>query len=326
MRERGPTGRRLAAVAASARAVAGAALAGAPAGGAAEDPYPQRLARALASDPVYVDQRANPGISTADAGRLRLRVLRRDLGRIKIAVVPDGVAENHGGASGLAHATDRRLRARGVLVIVGSSKTNTHIYAVTSYENSSPTVNAIDEAFTRHENDLSRALLSAVDGIAAVDPGPGADLNQGSRTPPNFQVPDLTHSVDEAFDTARLIGLIVAIAVALPFVAVTILLFVRYRRRRKEAKEEFGDDRTDARNQLIALGDEIRALEIDASMPGVTANTVADYEAAVSQYDRANTALEAADSPHRLAEANAAIAEGMRRIEAIKTRLAALRQ
>ena len=66
-----------------------------------------------------------------------------------------------------------------------------------------------------------------------------------------------------------------------------------------------------------------RALDHDTSMPGANALGIADYEAALAQYDRANRALDLADDNPRLrvAEARAAIKEGNRRISDAKVRL-----
>lgn len=299
-------------------AATAALLAAAAPPGAAAASYTETLAKRVEREIVYVERGARPSVSGSDAGRLRLRIVRKDNGRIKIAVLTGSNAEENGGVTGIAHGVARHLDFRGALVIVAEQ----NVYALTSHQASAPTVQALQEAFGRHEGDRPRQLLAAVDAIAAVDPGPGADPQRSSpSTIPG--VPNVEDDVEGIFDAVRIGFLIVAAAIALPFVLVAIWLLLRFRRSRRQADEVQADRRHDVRDQLIKLGDEIRALDLDAQMPGVTAASLVDYEAAIEQYDRANAVLARADadSPHRVQEASAAIAEGMRRINAAKVRL-----
>jgi hypothetical protein len=296
---------------------ASALLAGLAPPAAAAASYPETVAKRVEREVVYVERGVEPPVSDAGAGRIRLRILDKDLGRIKIAVVTAGHAEENGGATGLAHAITHNLDLRGTLLVVAGREA----YALTSHPESAATVEVLDRAFRKH-NDRTRQLLAAVDGIAAVDPGPKGDpQNPVPGSPiPNF--PDVDDDVNGIFDAFRIGALITAIATALPFVVLAIWLALRFRRSRKEAEEIEEDRQVDIRDQLIKLGDEIRALDLDAQMPGVTASSLSDYEAAIEQYDRANATLERPDlTAHRVEEAGAAVAEGMRRIEAAKVRL-----
>jgi hypothetical protein len=116
---------------------------------------------------------------------------------------------------------------------------------------------------------------------------------------------------------------IVGAIIALPFLAVAIWIFLRVRRHRKEQEEDWDYAREQLRAELIQLGDEIRALDVDTSMPGANALGIADYEAALAQYDKANLALDRAEQNPRLrvAEARAALKEGQRRMADAKVRL-----
>ncbi|HEX8067159.1 MAG TPA: hypothetical protein VF520_11595 [Thermoleophilaceae bacterium] len=301
---------------------AGSAVAAAEPAGAAS--YPERVARGVEREVVFVDRRAEPRISEADAGRIRLRILRKDLGRIKIALVDDRQARRAGGVTGLAKAVGRHLELRGTLLVVGRST----VFATTSHPAVNETVSALNEAFHGNEGNRVKQLEAAVDGIAAVDPGSSADLGRptgGGRVGnvPTGGVDDPFEDVGNAIEIGTLaVMLAVAAAILIPVLFFVVRGVLAGRRRRAAEEETLADDRVTARNDLIALGDEIRALEIDTSMPGVGATAVADYEAAVMQYDRANEALGQADSPHRLQQAQAALAEGRRRIESAKAQLA----
>jgi hypothetical protein len=184
----------------------------------------------------------------------------------------------------------------------------------------------VDEAFRKHEDDRGDQLESAVNAIAAVDPGASEDLNQpgsgaGGGASPDFGEGD--DFIDDIGDTIKTTILLIGLAVMLPFIGVFVWLMLRFRRGHKEKEEDWDFAQQGLRNELIALGDEIRALDHETSMPGANALGIADYEAALAQYDRANLALDKADENPRLyvADARAAIKEGQRRIADAKVRL-----
>jgi hypothetical protein len=303
-------------------AAATAALAASAAPAASGSEYSRGLARDIEREVVYVDRKARPKVSTSEAGAIRIRIVRRAPGRIKMGIVPESRAEDEGGASGLAAAVGRDLNFRGTLVIVAGS----NVYALTSHPASNQTVQAVDEAFKRHEGDRGDQLLAAVNGIAAVDPGASADLNQGRGGGGSGSAPDFGSGedfFDDVGDAVKLTTFIVGAIIAAPFVAVVIWILLRVRRGRKEQEEDWDYAREQLRNELIALGDEIRALDVDTSMPGANARGITDYEAAVAAYDKANMALDRSEQQPRLriAEARAALKDGQRHISDAKVRL-----
>ena len=58
---------------------------------------------------------------------------------------------------------------------------------------------------------------------------------------------------------------------------------------RREQEAELAELRENVRDDLVALGDDIRALDLDVEMPGVDPRAKADYDHAVEAYDRADT-------------------------------------
>ena len=301
----------------AAAAVAAGLLASAAPAGASE--YSKSLARKVEREVVHVDRKAKPKVSVAEAGRVRLRIVKKAPGRIKIAVIPESRAEEEGGVSGLATAMRRDLDLRGALLVVAGLQA----YTITSHGANGETVAAVQEAFNRHNDDRGDQLLAAVNAIAAVDPGPGNDA--GSAPGPgdigdfNNQTDDVFDSVEDAF---RVTTIVIALSFAIPIIAIVLWIAYRVRRSRREAEGDVDFEQEGLRNQLIALGDEIRGLEVDASMPGVNALGVSDYEAAVQQYDRANFALERSEqNPRYIAEVKTALAEGQRRMSDAKVRL-----
>ena len=98
-------------------------------------------------------------------------------------------------------------------------------------------------------------------------------------------------------------------------------LVVSRRRRMREDAERFAEVKGDARDDLVVLGDEIRALDLDMQMPGVSDETRADYETAVNAYDNANRTFELARRPQDLEPVGAALEEGRWAMTSTRARL-----
>ena len=98
------------------------------------------------------------------------------------------------------------------------------------------------------------------------------------------------------------------------------LLAVR-RRRRQQQEAQFAEVKTNARDDLVALGDDIRALDLDVQMPGLADETRDDYERAVNAYDRADTAWEQARRPEDLEPVGSALEEGRWAMECARARM-----
>jgi uncharacterized membrane protein YgcG len=98
-------------------------------------------------------------------------------------------------------------------------------------------------------------------------------------------------------------------------------LLVRRRKRRRAEAVEFAEVKTNARDDLVALGDDIRALDIDVEMPGVSPDVRADYETAVNAYDRADSKWRLARRPRDLEPVGSALEEGRWAMSSAKARL-----
>ena len=284
---------------------------------------PAEIAEGLRRDPVYVAPGAKPSLTPAEAGRVRLRIVRRDIGRIKVAVLPGRAAQEAGGMANLANAVDRELRAKGNLILVAGG--NFHL--ITSYPQVGPALAALRAAVQPGSGrELDAQLLAAVDGLAEVDPGPAGDGPQPGPDGGGIRPPAAGNADDAANDvlgTFRLAVLIVAAAVALPFLLVCGWLLLRYRRGRADQAEALEEDRQAARDELITLNEEIRALDIDVSMPSAAAAGRDAYERALRHYELADGGLPKATTPRRLGKVRAALEQGRREIEAAKALLAA---
>ena len=317
MRLRAGSGRRLAAAAAA------CVVLGLLPDGASAASTVREVAGALPADPVYVADSQRRLLTVRERGRVRLRIARVDIGRIQIAVVSPRSAERAGGLSELANAVDQALPGRrGALILT----TGSAFHVVTSHGVVGPTASALRAAVeSKRRGGLDAQLLAAVDGIAEVDPGAGADVNApspGMPSPAGTPGPD--DSLDDIGDSFRLGVLIVAAAIALPFLLVGIALFLGWRRRREAAQDREQFDRGGARQELIALGEEIQALDLDVEMPNASPRGRDEYERALNLYDRANQLLAIEDpSEVQLYEARRSLEEGRARLAAAREALAA---
>jgi hypothetical protein len=281
------------------------------------------VAAGLRSDPVYIASGQAGLLSVAQRGRLRLRIVDRDIGRIQIAVVPGASARRAGGLNEYANAVDQAMPGRrGALLVT----TGTAFHVVTSHSVIEPTLAAVRTAVaSNREKGLDAQLLAAIDGIAEVDPGASGDPAPPSAPPSVVGDPAASGDdfLDDVGDSVRLGVLIAAAAVALPFVLGALGLMLMWRRRQAAAAEREQLTTRDTRDELVAFGEEIRALDLDVDMPGVSQTARDEYGRALELYDRANRLL-AEDEPSEveLHEARRSVEEGRARLAAAREALA----
>ena len=276
----------------------------------------QVVARALESDPVYVDPSVRQRFTVGEQGRVRLAIVRAAIGRIKVAVVPASAAHRTGGLRSFANRVDYDLHVRGALIVVAGND----YWVVTSYPDSEAGAAALRTAVTRRPNDrLVTELTAAIPALARVDPGPEGEV--GQQEPGAAPAGDADDFLDDIIDTFRLGVLIIAIAVALPFILLVVILIARVRRSRAHEQEVRESGERSADDELVALGDEIRELDQDTSMPNANRAALAEYEQAIASYDQANELLSGEPSAYRVEQAHAAIAAGRRHLAATRERL-----
>jgi hypothetical protein len=121
---------------------------------------------------------------------------------------------------------------------------------------------------------------------------------------------------------------------ALALIAVVAFVGLSARRHRREVSRAdgypalpsdaraFEDVRRAAEEDILGLADEIRALDLDVEMPGVSPEARADYMRAVDQYERAQSALDRARSPRDLGVVSSAVEDGRFAIVSTRARLA----
>jgi hypothetical protein len=75
-------------------------------------------------------------------------------------------------------------------------------------------------------------------------------------------------------------------------------------------EREWDEVRASAQDDLVTLGDEIRALDVDIAMPGVSAETKQRYDQALQAYQRASQIFDRARRPEDLAPVSETLEEG----------------
>jgi hypothetical protein len=280
----------------------------------------REVADALTTDPVYVAPAQASRFTVPERGRVRVRIAREDAGRIQIVLISPESARRAGGVDAFANAVDQAMdRRRGSLVVT----TGSAFHVITSHRVVNPTAAALRSAVESNEGKrLVVQLLAAVDGIAAVDPGPGADLNAPAPSSGPPAADEGGEFLGDVSDSVRLALLIVAGAIALPFLLFALFYVLRWRRRRAAAQDREELAVGDTREALAAMAQEISDLDLDTEMPGASARGREDYTRAIELYDRANRLLTGQVSDAELEEAGRAIAQGRAHLATAREELA----
>jgi hypothetical protein len=254
------------------------------AGPALAGPYVDRSAGALRRDPVYVDPGARRALPPAAASVLRERV-RRAGTPIYVAVLPAAALREAGNdPNRLAGAIAAALGRGGTVAVAAGSRTgagsNTLEPGVASA--------AIRAASGAHRGNLPAALNDFVDraGRAA-----------GAEEPFWRSLWERPLVRPIAYILGGLIALIL-----IDLVAVKLL-----RRRSRGRNTGFGDVQTLAREDIEALGEDLRNLDIGLQVERDNPQAVRDYGRAHESFQQAIEAFERAGNPNEFAPVSTAL-------------------
>ena len=262
------------------------ALALAPA--AAAGTIVDRAAQGLASDSVYLDPAAAAAVSRSDADVLRREIASKGDGPIYIAVLPKAsLAEAGGSAVGIVDELHRTLGRRGAYAVVAGNQFRAES---TDLANGKAGKLATEAFRAHHTQGVTPTLLDFVDRVGAARSGKGT--SGGGRSFGWW-----------------------------PIAIVAIAGFLLYRsfKRRKQNASDFRAVKETARQDLIALADDVQGLEHK-----VEANAAAkgDYLAALDKYSQASSAFDRAASPAQLAPVAESLEEGRYLMASAESRLA----
>jgi hypothetical protein len=279
--------------------LAALALLAAPAAAAG---YVDAAAAGLRSEHVYVDPGATAIVSEQDAGRLRSGVAETGA-PIFIAVLPATARQEAGDNTVmLAQAIAEKVAQPGAYMVVAGNQ-----WAAGSVGGILPDGRAKalgTEAFDANRDAAPAALEQWVEGVAreAGQAQPGGAAQGGQAEP--------VAGGDTGGGRGGAGGTILGVAVVTLLLVGGGALIFGARRRRRERERELAEVKTVAQEDLIALGEDIRALDIDTSMPGTDPEAARHHAEAVDAYQRAARILDRAARPQDLAGMSAALEAG----------------
>jgi hypothetical protein len=263
-------------------------------------------AAALRSNPVYVHPRAERAISDTEARRLRERITAADAGPLYLAILPGSAADAAGGDPDQAMASlARRVNEPGTYVgLIGGA-----LRAGATSERILPQGRAgrlAADALREHRDDGTMpVLLNLVDriGRARADAGSGGSGSGGGGGDGGGS------------------GLFLLALLGIP----AALMFVGSRRRRRRQAQleerELAELKEFTRDDVIALGQDIRDLDIDVEMPNTPPAARDDYARALERYEEADTAWEQASRPEDLERVASLLEDGRHAIASTRARI-----
>ena len=260
-----------------------------------------RAADALRDTPVYVDPDAERALSEREATRLRELISERGAGPMYVVVLPASARDEAGGdPTASLREIAQEVREPGTYAgVIGDSFRAGSVgldVPAADLARDSLDAHAADGTFAVLQDFVRRVGDARAGGGAASDP-------RGDGGGGGFPV-----------------GLLLLLGVPL-----AALLFMRNRRRRQEeeqARAELEDVSRLAREDLVALGEDIRALDLDVQMPGADTEGKGHYDQAVERYSEAEQALDRARRPEDIEAVTSALEEGRWAMAAAKAELA----
>jgi hypothetical protein len=241
-------------------------------------PIVDTAAQALRSSPVYVAPNAELG-NRVDAARVRSEIDRAGAGPVYVAVLPLAAEQEEGGSpDGVLQALHDQVGARGTYAVV----VGRHFRAGSDVLRPGVAGRLATEALDAHRSaGVTPTLVDFVDRVAAARSGNGP----GNRGPGG--------------------GGIALIAVL--GVAGGAFLLVRTVARRRRDAAELAEVKTAAREDLIALADDVRSLEQPVSG---NAAARAEYDEALRCYEAASSTFDRVRSTRELEPVAASLEEG----------------
>lgn len=257
----------------------------------------ERAIDSLRSDPVYVDPAASSSLSAREADQLRQSIEQADAGPIYVAVLPQS-ARNEAGGSTEALLTEiaEGMSDRGTYVVVAGSELRA---GSTEFEEG-VIPNIANEVVRDNRGQGAFAVLDDFVGRVGEAQSDGGGSSGGGGG---------------GFGIAPLVLLgIGGGAFALS----------RSRKRKQNTVEEqrqLEEVKAVALEDLVALGDDLRELDLQVEMPSADPRAKQEYVKALGYYETATQNLDRAKRPADLQQVTEALTEGRYAIDAAEARL-----
>jgi hypothetical protein len=275
-------------------------LAAVPAGGARAGTQVDAAVEVLRSAPIYNAPQAELGLSTVDQNRVERAIAQDEPGPVYIAVLPDSArAETGGDTNELVREIGTTLRRPGTYVVLAGRQLRAASTLLASGEAGRLAREAIDaqrrEGSGAVLTDLVHRVAQARDANSGKDGG-GSGSGSGG------------------YGALGVLGLLV--------VGGGVFAFARSRRRRRELAAQVAQLRRVSRDDLVSLGDEVRAVDVDVEMPGASPAAREDLGRALACYEKAEQRLAAARTVEDFGPVTSACEEGRYWMAAVRAQLA----
>ena len=256
-------------------------------------------ASALQTTTVFVHNDAEEPITSSQAAELQRLIGAESAGPMYIAVVPEAIMDEAGGsAEGALFEIQRALRRPGTYAIVAGNRFRAG--ATEGVLDRGVAGRLATDAFEIGADEgVYRTLTEFVTLVGEARRNAGEPPSKGPGT--------------GGFGGLALLGLLGGGA--------ALFSISRGRRRRREQEAQVAELRATANEDLSALGQDIRALDLDIEMPNVDPAAREDYGRAVDRYDVAERALDRARAPGDFAPIGEALEAGRWAMASAKARL-----
>ena len=255
-----------------------------------------QAAEALRADTVYVAPGAEGTLSPEEAERLRARIRAAGAGPIRIAVLPERALDQAGGDAGAAlREIALAVREPGTYAVIAGTQLRAGASGGILPEGEAGRL-ATEAVEARSSQGADAILADFVRRVADARRGEGAG---GGR--------------DGGGGGGGFLLLLLGIPLAIFGVS-------RLRRRRQE-RAELAEVKEFARDDLVSLGDDIRALDLDVEMPDADPAAKRDYARAVECYEAADDAWDRARRVEDMERVTSALEEGRYAMTAARARL-----
>ena len=259
------------------------------------------IAQQLASDPVYVDPDAEEAISDREADQLREDIARKRAGPMYVAIVPGSLRDRAGGdTTEVARQIATNLRRNGTYAIIAGGQFRAGHIGPGLDRGIAPRI-ATDAVELRGDEGAFPILREFVDQIGAAKRNGGEPTSGGS---------DIGGGGFGGLGFLALLG-----------GGLALFSFSRSRRRKREEQAQVAELRETAQEDLVALGEDVRALDLDVEMPNADPQGKEDYATALGHYEEAEKALDRARHPEDFGPIGQQLEEGRFAMAAAKARL-----
>jgi hypothetical protein len=268
--------------------------------------YVDDAATGLQNSPIYVNDAAERKPSPAQQDQLKQHISGSDV-PIYIAVLPKAALDQAGGSAGaLAGEIAQALGRRGVYAVLADNQFRAGSTSGALASGVAPRL--ADEAFAAKGDQGPQAtLVDFVDRVKTADAqGGGAASGEESGS---------------SSGSGSGAGAVIGIALAVLVVVGGGALIFSSRRKRRERERQLAQVKATAQEDLVALGEDIRALDIDTQMPNTDPEAVRHYTTAVESYQKAADALDRSRRVEDLAQVSSHLEEGRYAMSATKAML-----